>query len=82
MIGRKSADFLIWLVNLTDSVDCEMKYHMAYITVLQSAVVKETMRISSPAPGRFPRVVPPEGVHHKSSFIPGGVSRLILFEIQ
>lgn len=53
-----------------------------HVTVLQSAVVKETMRISSPAPGRFPRVVPPEGVHHKSSFIPGGVSRLTLFEVQ
>ncbi|OGE49313.1 hypothetical protein PENARI_c022G08547 [Penicillium arizonense] len=56
--------------DIGDTYDWKKVRRLPYL----SAVVKETMRISSPAPGRFPRVVPPEGVHHKSSFIPGGTT--------
>lgn len=40
----------------------------------QTAVVRETLRISSPAISPVPRVVPPDGARVKGNFIPGGVS--------
>lgn len=41
------------------------------------AVVKESLRLSTPVPGITPRVVPPSGVTVQGHFIPGGVSELI-----
>ncbi|KAJ5991650.1 cytochrome P450 [Penicillium canescens] len=37
-----------------------------------SAVIKESLRMSSPFPGRLPRVVPPQGTEINKKFIPGG----------
>ncbi|OJJ99917.1 hypothetical protein ASPACDRAFT_78841 [Aspergillus aculeatus ATCC 16872] len=37
-----------------------------------SAVIKEALRMSSPFPGRLPRVVPPEGMKLDNKFVPGG----------
>ncbi|KAF6227938.1 hypothetical protein HO133_007666 [Letharia lupina] len=48
----------------------EWKYvqNLPYMT----AVVKETLRISTPAIGPLPRVVPPEGARVQGNLIPGG----------
>ena len=43
---------------------------------IQTAVIKEGLRLGTIVPGRLPRVVPPEGIDHKGTFIPGGVSHL------
>lgn len=40
---------------------------------LQTAVIKESLRLSTGQPGFLPRVVPSEGAHIGSTFIPGGV---------
>ncbi|KAJ5316840.1 hypothetical protein N7508_001348 [Penicillium antarcticum] len=54
--------------NIEETYDWNKVRQLPYL----SAIIKETLRISSPAPGRFPRIVPPAGLHHKTSFIPGG----------
>ncbi|KAJ5452959.1 Cytochrome P450 [Penicillium cf. griseofulvum] len=36
------------------------------------AVIKETLRMYPPVPGRMPRVVPPQGESYNGNFIPGG----------
>lgn len=38
------------------------------------AVIKESLRLSTPVPGITPRVVPPSGATVQGYFIPGGVS--------
>ena len=39
----------------------------------QTAVIKESLRLSSGIPGILPRVVPPQGAQLGSHYIPGGV---------
>jgi cytochrome P450 len=47
---------------------------MAKADYAQGAVIKETLRMYPPVPGRMPRIVPPQGESYNGSFIPGGVS--------
>ncbi|KAJ6024766.1 cytochrome P450 [Penicillium herquei] len=37
-----------------------------------TAVIKESLRMASPFPGRLPRIVPPQGTEVDKQFIPGG----------
>lgn len=41
---------------------------------MQTAVIKESLRLSSPVPGVIPRVVPSEGTTWAGHYLPAGVS--------
>jgi cytochrome P450 len=41
--------------------------------MLQTAVIHETLRISSPAPGTLTRLVPAEGARYGSHLLPADV---------
>ena len=78
LTGRKSGSYLIWLVFFHPS---ERQIFIAFVNLtgvrdIQTAVIKEGLRLGTIVPGRLPRVVPPEGIDHKGTFIPGGVSHL------
>ncbi|KAB8304148.1 hypothetical protein EYC80_003567 [Monilinia laxa] len=51
-----------------ESFDCKLVQRLPYLT----AVLKETMRIYTLAPGLFPRIVPDEGVTIGDHYIPAG----------
>lgn len=44
------------------------------VKYLQTAVIKETLRLSSPVAGCLPRIVPPGGATVESFYLPAGVS--------
>ncbi|KAJ5715324.1 Cytochrome P450 E-class group I [Penicillium malachiteum] len=57
-------------VAIRDEFDPKIIQSLPYL----GGVIRETMRMADPVPGFLPRVVPKEGVHVGSSFLPGGTS--------
>ncbi|KAJ5589683.1 elymoclavine monooxygenase [Penicillium hetheringtonii] len=60
-----------------DSMDLKKIQNLPYLT----AVIKESLRLSTGQPGFLPRVVPSEGAHIGSTFIPGGVKITITSQV-
>ncbi|KAJ5435127.1 Cytochrome P450 [Penicillium cf. griseofulvum] len=53
---------------IRDKLDSQRVRTLPYL----GAVIKETLRMYPPVPGRMPRVVPPQGESYNGNFIPGG----------
>ncbi|GLA96146.1 hypothetical protein AtubIFM57143_003611 [Aspergillus tubingensis] len=65
-------------VNADGIIEYQYLRNLPYLT----AVIKESLRLSSPAPSRLPRIVPKGGIEVDGQLIPPGVSQGITLKIK